>query len=119
MINQEEHLFSLIKRLYQRVDDDLTLDTPFRRAISDRIDYYLGGIPRQRRWLEQDNDLDRPATVAERFRVKYRKEFEWMRMRGMFVRMLADRLNYREIPIRNLVSIQVCAGLAAAEGLRQ
>jgi hypothetical protein len=136
--------------MYGRVEADLTLDTPIRRAVADRLDFYLGGIPGQRKWLQDDGDLDRPATVAERFRVRYWKEHEWLRMRGMFIRMidaeiaagnqkpsfflpremvknnlhsvtqaLEQELDYRLLPIRSLVGIQVCAGLATAAALRE
>jgi hypothetical protein len=149
MIDRQEVLFTQMKRLYARVAPDLTLNTPFRRAITDRVEHYLAAIPGQRRWLETGKDLDRAATVAEHFRTRYWKEHELLRMRGMFLRMLdaeaaagndssafflprelvknnlhdvtvalAAALEYRTLPIRSLVSVQLCAGLATAQALR-
>jgi hypothetical protein len=149
MVDREETLFSLLKRLYERIEVQLTQDSPFRRAVLDRIHFYLGGIPNRRRWIAEDNTLARSATVAERFRIKYQKEHEWMRMRGMFLSMLdvevavgndhsafhipremiannlhdvaaalAQELEYISLPIRDIVSVQVCAGLAAAAALK-
>ncbi len=150
MVDREETFFSLLQRWYEGVEGELTQDTPFRRAVRDRIHYYLGGIPQQRQWLAEDPALDRSATVAERFRVKYRKEHEWLRMRGMFLQMLEaevaagndnaafhiprevvknnlhdvavaleQELDYVNPPIRNIVGVQVCAGLATAAALNR
>lgn len=150
MIDRQEAFFTLLKQMYGRVESDLTLDTPIRRAVSDRLSFYLGGIPAQRQWLQEDKDLDRLATVAAQFRVRYWKEHEWLRMRGMFIRMidaeiaagndkpsfvlprelirnnlhsvtqaLEQELDYQQLPIRNLVGVQVCAGLASAAALRE
>lgn len=149
MIDRQEVIFSLLKQMYARAEAHLTLDTPIRRAVADRLVFYLGSIPGQREWLQKDPNLDRLATIAEQFRVKYGKEHEWLRMRGMFVRMidaevsagnnaapfyilremvnnnlhsvsqaLEQELNYQMIPIRSMVGMQVCSGLATAAALR-
>lgn len=150
MIDRQESFFTLLQQIYGRIEADLTLDTPIRRAVADRLNFYLGSIPGQRKWVQEDHDLDRLATVAERFRARYWKEHEWLRMRGMFIRMidmetaagnqkpsfflpreliknnlhsvtqaLEQELDYRVLPIRSLVGVQVCAGLATAAALRE
>lgn len=145
MIDREETLYTLIQRMYKGIETELTLDSHFRRAVNSRIHYYLGGIPPRRRWVEEDPELDMPTTIAKKFQVKYRKEHELMRMRGMFLRMLdeevehgndhpsfhlpreivknnlhdvatalQDEIDYIYLPIRNIVAVQLSAGLATA-----
>ena len=92
MIDREETVYTLIQRMYEWVEPELTQDSHFRRAVHSRIDYYLGGIPPRRKWVEEDPDLDENATIARRFQVKYRKEHELLRMRGMFLRMLDEEV---------------------------
>ncbi|MCY3835879.1 MAG: M14 family zinc carboxypeptidase [Anaerolineaceae bacterium] len=145
MIDREETVYTLIQRMYKWVEAELTVDSHYRRAVHSRIHYYLGGIPPRRQWVEEDPALELPATIAKQFQVKYRKEHELMRMRGMFLRMLdeevahgndhpsfhipreivknnlhdvatalQDEIDYIYLPIRNIVGIQLSAGLATA-----
>jgi len=88
MVDQQEAFFTWLSAHFEGVKGDLRLDTPFFRAVSDRVTFYLGRLPSQRPWAEEAPELEMPATTAERFKVRYWKEHENQRLRGMFVRMI-------------------------------
>jgi hypothetical protein len=87
-LDRQEEFFTWLQTQFESVKNDLQLNTPFHRAVSDRIVYYLGRIPLQRQGFMKADDTQRAATVAEQFKVRYWKEHENQRLRGMFVRMI-------------------------------
>lgn len=100
----------------------------------------------QRQWAQSSEETNRPATQAETFSNLLGSRFYRMLLLGMFTRMCAEEvehgndavvqardtaqarfeelgaaleadLNYRALPIRALVGVQTCAGLATAAHL--
>ncbi len=139
-----------IKNQLSVVANDLTLDTPFRRALTDFLKMSDTYGEADRQWVMSAEETKRPASQAELFSSLYVTRFYKLLNLGLFVRMLEAEiaggntnqtiqqaheavaarlkeegstleaeLNYRALPIRSLVGVQTCAGLATAAYLNK
>lgn len=147
-LDKDEAFVAWMQSQLAAVKDDLRLNTPFHRAVSERLAYTKGRASAQRLWSHAATAAA-PATKADYFTTVNFEEHRRQGCRGMFVRMmdaeidygndsyailasresvvnelravgkaLENELEYRLTPIRTAVSVQVCAGLATAIALR-
>ncbi len=81
------------RQQYDRVKDFLTIQSPFRDTMEDRIssnDEYLAS---QENWARNDPVLNVPATVAEKFDNLLVRRFYNLLSIGMFVRMIQAEMD--------------------------
>lgn len=143
---RDEELIGRLQELYERARPHLTEPTPFETAIQDIIRFFAGHLPARRRWLESAPGLDEPATTAQWFDVELMLPFYRVLYYGMLVRCvdaqpghpdlaevraraeaaihrwedhLDSKLQARVVPIRDLVQVQLGAGLLVMEHLQE
>lgn len=54
-----------VQAFLDRLEPHATLDTRFLRAVRDFTEQALAGLPSQRRWAQEADGMDAPATVAQ------------------------------------------------------
>ena len=143
-IESDVEFYKLIKGWYDRVKKHLKLKTMFREAIEYYLEVFPGAIEAERKWANTASELERKATIAEVFDNYEVTEFYRLTRLGLLYRMLKaevehgndsiigevmvdvenvleersreleKRLNYKVIPIKDLVTIQLAAGLYTA-----
>lgn len=143
-IEASKELYSLIKDRYDKVKDKLRLFTRFRESIEYYLETFSDAIAAEENWAKTAHELEREATVAEKFDNYQVSEFYRLLSLGLFYRMLKaevetgssaivesslktieeelerraetleKELNYRVIPLDKLVKIQLAAGLYTA-----
>ena len=130
-----------LEDMMEKVKDRIVVETRFQEALEYFIESFNKSYEAQRKWAETAEELNRKATVSEKFDnelvSKATALFKW----GLFYRMLnankeagggeifenlvkevsdlidgrlndlKDSLDFKVIPIRNLVKIQLSAGL--------
>ncbi len=136
---EERHIF--IKKEYSEVKRSLRKredKKPFVDAIEDSLKRFPSIRKAWRHWAETDPELERRATVAEKFDSYVISKFYNLLSAGMLYRCmkgtdnqkverevsqkisewnkdLEDQLTYKIIPIRSLVRVQLGSALLAAE----
>ncbi|RKX43245.1 MAG: peptidase M14 [Thermotogae bacterium] len=142
--DSEEHLRFLTEN-FDKVCDLVDESSPFYEPISQQVRLGPKHLEAERNWIETDTTLLRPATVAEVFDNTLVSKFYRTLSLGIFKRLikdalrsstnqklvdtldrleerfqanlkfLNDNLNYKAIPIKDLVSIQLLAGLHTSQ----
>jgi hypothetical protein len=136
-----EERYSFVKKNYLRAklsDKDRKDKKPFIDAIEDSLKRFPDVIKTRRHWARSDPELKRNATVAEKFDSFVISRFYDLLSLGMLYRCvkdtsnkevetevlqqmkdwnkeLEDQLDYRVIPIRSLVRVQLGSALFTAE----
>lgn len=162
-IEIDEKARSYVENIFTRIRDQLTRPSPFVTALTNFLRHGRDGLEAKRRWAKSDPELERPATVAEKFdnlqvtrfyrllllgllhrAIEYqlagssedqrtaspedglvasgcgaagqlaRVREEVYRELGERAAELESQLNWRPIPIRKLVAVQLASALEAA-----
>lgn len=140
--NSKKH-YELIKRVYDEVREHLKLKSRFRETIEYYLEVFPKSIEAEENWAKTAEELEREATVAEVFDNYQVSEFYRLLSLGTLYRMLLvevdsgnerlkntllqvenmleekaenieSQLNYKVIPLKSLVKIQLAAGLYTA-----
>lgn len=136
-----EELYNFLYERFKSIDSLLTRPSRFKESIEYFLEVGLESIRAERNWAMTNPELDRPATVAEKFDNELVSKFYSMLITGLFLRMIdyqleesrekmllevADEvreklmelndivekgMNYERIPIKKLVAVQLGAGL--------
>ena len=136
--------YNYIRGIYNRVKGELKLNTRFRESIEYYLTVTPDTLKTKERWARVDPKLDRLATVAELFDNYQVSRFYRLLIVGLLYRMLKEEiaisrsslvrevyeevagkleeygekleseLEYRVIPLRKLVKVQLAAGLYTA-----
>jgi len=144
-----EHLYRFLYDRFKRVRSLLVKPSKFKESIEYFLEVGLESIKAERNWAEKNPELERPATVAEKFDNELVSKFYSMLITGLFLRMvnyqleesyekrLADLakevkdkllelneivekgMNYQVIPIKKLVTVQLAAGLYTMLHIRE
>jgi len=121
--------------------------SPFYRVFKNVLETYPDQLQAQKNWIENDQSLERKASMAEVFDNKIVSQFYQSLMLGMLKRLvrenddgseklsaiskmadeaferkmeyLEENLNYTTIPIKSLVSVQLIAGLNVADYIQR
>ena len=140
-LDRVQPMVDLIRVTIERVHDRLTRPTRLCRAALEVAPMLSRGLEMQRSWASNAPDLDSPATIAERFDSTIASRFYRLLFVGMtrrtlkeqlsagddpalsdalaevedafdrWTRELETELDYRAIPIKTLVEIQLGAAL--------
>jgi hypothetical protein len=136
---EERHTF--IKKNYSEAKSNLSSrkdKKPFVDAIEDSLKRFPDIMKAWRHWAETDPELKRKATIAEKFDSYVISRFHDLLSLGMLYRCvkgaankkveeevlhkitgwnkdLEDQLDYKAIPIRSLVRVQLGSALLAAD----
>ncbi len=122
-------------------------NSPFYRVFKNVLETYPDQLQAQKNWIENDQSLERKASMAEVFDNKIVSQFYQSLMLGMLKRLvrenddgseklsaiskmadeaferkmeyLEENLNYTTIPIKSLVSVQLIAGLNVADYIQR
>ncbi len=143
-IEKSKESYQLIKSTYDKVKNKLKLFTRLRESIEYYLETFPNSIAAEENWAKTAPELEREATVAEKFDNYQVSEFYRLLSLGMLYRMLkieaesggdsviesslksieeeleqrAEKLerelNYTTIPLDKLVKIQLAAGLYTA-----
>ncbi len=139
----EHHKF--LTEMLDEIREDADKSSPFYSAINNFVETSGGYLEAERKEIETNPEMDRPATVAEVFDNKLVAQFYQSLMLGMLNRLidgslklkdsqalsnakekakkafedkisyLEENLNYKTIPIKDLVTVQLMAGLYTAD----
>lgn len=134
-----------IKQIFERCKEYSTEQSPFYEVLKNYVEIMPEHLNAERNWIETDRQLERKATVAEVFDNTCVTQFYQLLMLGMLRRLIGEilnihsdeklfetkekidkqfeekvdylkkNLNYKAIPIKDLVAIQLLAGLKTAE----
>lgn len=136
-----------LDRWYPEVQDLIPDTNPFKIALGESMKGGRKALETKKRWIEEKIDPDEVATVAQAFTSRQRTMFYRNLSVGMFLRMLKtapeqaaakvwpaleatdqlletwgrlleSELDLRVVPIRDLVAIQVGAGLACMDWIQ-
>lgn len=143
-IEKSKESYQFIKSIYEKVRDRLKLFTRFRESVEYYLETFPDSITAEENWAKTAPELEREATIAEKFDNYQVSEFYRLLSLGLLYRMLkveaesggngkiesslknveeeleqrAERLerelNYTVIPLDKLVKIQLAAGLYTA-----
>ncbi len=136
-----EELYKFLYDRFKKVQNLLTRPSKFKESIEYFLEVGLESIKAERNWAESNPELERSATVAEKFDNELVSKFYSMLITGLFLRMIEHQLeesqnkvlkdlaeeikgkllelneiveegmNYQVIPIKKLVTVQLAAGL--------
>lgn len=139
----QQHKF--LSEIMKEIENEIDKTSPFYSAINNFVETGGGYLEAERKEIETNPEMDRPATVAEVFDNKLVIQFYQSLMLGMLKRLingsmenndsqvlkdakekadkafedkidyLEDNLNYKTIPIKDLVTVQLMAGLYTAD----
>mgnify|MGYP000884182704 CR=1 FL=1 len=135
--------FSFVKEIMSSLEPEIKdRNSPFYRVFKSALETYPDQLQAQKNWIESDQTLERKAKKAEVFDNKIVSQFYQSLMLGMLRRLVAENndgsekmkaisnmtdeaferkmeyleenLDYKAIPIKSLVSVQLLAGLNLA-----
>ncbi len=136
-----EDLYKFLYDRFKGIHNLLTRPSRFKESIEYFLEVGLESIKAERNWAKNNPELERPATVAEKFDNELVSKFYSMLITGLFLRMITYQLelgfdkrlsdlaekvkerlseldeiveremNYSVIPIKKLVTVQLAAGL--------
>jgi len=88
-LDRDEENTEFVARFYREAVEAgrLSLDTPFRRAVDFFLTHAVPARRAQRQWAEQNPELERPATVAERFDNFEGRQFYQLLLLGLTARL--------------------------------
>ncbi len=142
-LEQSETLFKAVQAEYDKVSGLLSKMTSLRTAVENFLETLPAGIQAERTFASKNPEMERKATVAELFDSQAVHPFYHLLLVGMVLRVFDEEnqarsdtvfgdawnavdeifrthhdavvanLNYEVIPIRNLVGMQLGAGLEA------
>jgi len=142
-LKQSETLFKAVQAEYDKVSGLLSKTTSLRTAVENFMQTMPAGIQAERTFASKNPEMERKATVAELFDSQAVHPFYHLLLVGMVLRvfdaenrdrsdtvfgdawtavdkifkehheMVVANLDYKVIPIRNLVGMQLGAGLEA------
>lgn len=145
-LDRDDAIIGFLAGQYERARPWLQVATRFEEALSDFLEQMGRAGAGRRHWSSTNQDLARPATVAELFDTEVQSLFYRLLYFGVFLRMLAPQpphpvlaevrevvaaemerwwrhldgqLNYTVVPIRDLVSVQLGAALLVMEHLQK
>ncbi|HEY8542970.1 MAG TPA: M14 family zinc carboxypeptidase [Pseudothermotoga sp.] len=137
--------YDFVKEVFEICKDYSNEHSPFYEVLKNYVEIMPEHLNAEKNWIETDPQLQRKATVAEVFDNICVTQFYQSLMLGMLKRFVGEilenykdekisevkkkvdnqfekkieylekNLNYRAIPIRDLVAIQLLAGLKTAE----
>ncbi len=143
-IEKSKELYQLVRDVYEKVKAKLRLFTRLRESIEYYLETFPDSIAAKENWAKTASELEREATVAEKFDNYQVSEFYRLLVLGMLYRMLKieaesgggsiieislrdveeelerraekleEELKYTVIPLDKLVKIQLAAGLYTA-----
>jgi len=150
-LGRSKERYAALKQIFDAIDRVIQdRDSPFYHALTNYLETVPGSLKATENWIETDETLKNPATVAEMFDNTYSTRFYESLSLGMLRRLLdenivlgGDRavlekakktademfettiaflekhLRYHAIPIKDLVSVQMLAGLNTMAVLQQ
>lgn len=143
-INKSKESYQLVKNTYEKVKNKLKLFSRLRESVEYYLETFPDSIVAEENWAKVAPELEREATIAEKFDNYQVSEFYRLLTLGMLYRMLKievesggnsiieaslknieeeleqraekleGELNYTVIPLDKLVKIQLAAGLYTA-----
>lgn len=91
-LDRREEATTTLRSHYAAVAAELRGNSPFQSAIAASLGAGEGMLAAERRWAREAAEMERPATVAERFSADEQVRFQLLLPLGMFVRMLEGEI---------------------------
>ncbi len=87
-----EGLYKFLHDRFKKVHNLLTRPSRFKESVKYFLEVGLESIKAERNWAEKNPELERPATVAEKFDNELVSKFYSMLLVGLFLRMINYQL---------------------------
>ncbi|MBS3788624.1 peptidase M14 [Candidatus Bipolaricaulota bacterium] len=95
-VKLSKKMYGYLEDRYDEIEDLLKVDSKFKEAIQENLRTASYLHQSKKSWAEQNNKLDRPATVSQKFDNYVITRFYRMLSFGMFIRMLEQELENTE-----------------------